>query len=99
MKGGARVRSVLKYFVLTVVLLVSGSLAWLRWESSQPRDDWWAERHGRIETADTEASTTARGRQSMSVRLTSDSGLGVFFRVIRSTQADSPQPVLSGRRH
>ncbi|MDH3620439.1 MAG: prolyl oligopeptidase family serine peptidase [Gammaproteobacteria bacterium] len=94
MKSSARIRSILKYFVLIVVLSISLSLVWLRWESSRPREEWWAERHGRIETVATETTATAHGQQSVSVRLTSDSGLEVFFRVIRSEETDNPQPVL-----
>ena len=94
MKYGARVRSVLKYFLLIVVVSIALSLAWLRWESSQPRDAWWTERQGQVAAVDTEVSTTAYGQQSLSVRLTSDSGLEVFFRVVRSAASSRPQPVL-----
>ena len=87
--------------MLIVVLSISLSLAWLRWESSQPRDTWWVERQGRIETVATEASVTAHGQQSVSVRLKSDSGLEVFFRVLRNGASPAPQPVfvvLGGHR-
>lgn len=94
MKSGARVRSLLKYFLLIVVLSIALPLAWLRWESSQPRDAWWTERQGRIETAQTTTATTAHGQQSDAVRLRSDSGLEVFFRVVRSSASPAPRPVL-----
>ena len=94
MKSSFRIRRVLKYLALIVVLSISLSLVWLRWESSQPRDAWWTERQGRIDAAETDVSTTEYGQQSVSVRLTSDSGLAVFFRVLRSTASPGPQPVL-----
>ena len=94
MKNIARIRTVLKYFVLLVVLLSALSLTWLRWESRQPRDEWFGERHGQIETADTEEAITEYGQLAESVWLTSDSGLEVFFRVIRDVEADAPLPVL-----
>lgn len=89
-----RLRSVLKYFVLAVVLLVTFCLTWLRWESGRPRDDWFAERQGQIESVATEASATAYGQQSESVKLVSDSGLQVAFRVVRDGETDEPLPVL-----
>ncbi len=94
MRSGVKIRSVLKYALLVVVLSIVVSLLWLRWESSQPRDAWWTERQGRIEAIETDVSTTAYGQQSVSVRLTSDSGLAVFFRVVRSTASPGPRPVL-----
>ena len=90
----ARVRSILKYFVLIVVASIALSLAWLRWESSRPRDEWFSERHGQIETVVTEESITEYGQLAESVWLTSDSGLEVFFRVIRDVETDAPLPVL-----
>lgn len=94
MKSSARIRTAIKYLVLIVVLSISISLVWLRWESSQPRDTWWAERQGRIDAVETTTSTTAHGQQSVSVRLVSDSGLEVFFRIVRNTTSPAPQPVL-----
>ena len=94
MKSIARVRSVLKYSVLVVVMLITLSLTWLRWESSQPRDDWFSERHGRIESVATEESITQYGQLAESVRLISDSGLQVSFRIIRDVETDAPLPVL-----
>lgn len=94
MKSIARVRSVLKYSVLVVVMLITLSLAWLRWESSQPRDDWFSERHGRIESVATEESITQYGQLAESVRLISDSGLQVSFRIIRDVETDALLPVL-----
>lgn len=84
----------LKYFVLIVVLSITLSLIWLRWESSRPRDDWFGERHGQIETVATEEAITEDGQLTESVRLKSDSGLQVSFRTIRDVEADAPLPVL-----
>ncbi len=44
------VRSVLKYFAPLVVLSLTLLLSWLHWNSGRPRDNWFSERHGRIET-------------------------------------------------
>lgn len=94
MKSIARLRSVLKYSVLGVVMLITLSLTWLRWESSQPRDVWFSERHGRIESVATEESITQYGQLAESVRLISDSGLQVSFRIIRDVETDALLPVL-----
>lgn len=94
MTSRARIFRVLKYPALTVVLVVSLSLSWLRWESSQPRDDYFDERSGQIETAVVEGSITEYGQLSESVQLESDSGLRVSFRVIRDVNERAPQPVL-----
>lgn len=94
MKNIARVRSVLKYFLLVVVVSITLSLIWLRWESNQPRDDWFGERQGQIETVTTEVSITEYGQLAESVQLTSDSGLRVSFRIIRDEAPDAPLPVL-----
>lgn len=84
----------LKYLVLVVVLSIALSLIWLRWESSRPRDDWFSERHGRIETVATEESITKYGQLAESVQLISDSGLQVSFRTIRDVETDAPLPVI-----
>ncbi len=94
MESIARVRSVLKYFALVVVLSMTLSLTWLRWESALPKDDWFSDRQGRIETVATEESVTQYGQLSESVRLVSDSGLQVSFRVIRELTPVAPLPVL-----
>jgi len=75
-------------------MLITLSLTWLRWESSQPRDDWFSERHGRIESVATEESITQYGQLAESVRLISDSGLQVSFRIIRDVETDALLPVL-----
>ncbi len=90
----ARLRSVLIYLVLAAVLAMTLSLTWLRWESSLPRDEWFTERQGRIESVVAERSVTVYGQLSESVSLLSDSGLRVSFRVIRNVVVDSPLPVL-----
>ena len=94
MKSSGRIRLKLKYLVLIVVLSISLSLVWLRWESSRPRDDWWTERHGLIETVATDGAVTEFGQLLESVWLTSDSGLQVFFRIVRNADSDTRQPVL-----
>ena len=94
MKRIARLRSVLIYLVLAAVLAMTLSLTWLRWESSLPRDEWFTERQGRIESVVAERSVTVYGQLSESVSLLSDSGLRVSFRVIRNVVVDTPLPVL-----
>lgn len=90
----ARARLVLKYFVLVVLLSVTLSLGWLRWDSGRPRDEWFTERHGQIKTATTRKSISKYGQLAEAVQLISDSGLKVSFRVIRDAESDSPLPLL-----
>ena len=101
MTSRAKIYAVLKYSALAVVLAVSLSLTWLRWESSQPRDDYFDGRRGQTETVVVESSITPYGQQSDSVQLESDSGLRVSFRVIRDASESAPKPaliVLGGHR-
>jgi hypothetical protein len=90
----AKLCSMLKYFVLGVAIIITLSLIGLRWESGRPRNDWFGERHGQIETVVTEESITEYGHLAESVRLISDSGLQVSFRVIRDAETETPLPVL-----
>lgn len=90
----ARARSVLKYLLLIVVLTVALSLAWLRWDAGQPRDDWFDERQGQIEAVVITETATIDGQRSDAVRLTSDTGLEIFFRVIRDDETEGVLPVL-----
>jgi dienelactone hydrolase len=94
MKSTQIIRSALKYAVLVAVLAVALLLAWLRWDSHRPRDDWFGKRQGQIESVKTESSATQYGQLSESVQLTSDSGLHVSFRIIRDKGQVMPQPVL-----
>lgn len=94
MANSSKVRSALMYFLLAVVLSVSLSLTWLRWDSGRPRDDWFDERQGQIETVAAHVSATRYEQRSESVRLISDSGLQVSFRVIRNAETNTPRPVL-----
>lgn len=84
----------LVYLLLPVVLLVTFALVWLRWESAQPRDDWFDERQGRIDEVETETSPVDYDQLSESVRLVSNTGLRVSFRVVRRANRDAPLPVL-----
>ena len=94
MKRIAWVSSVLKYLLLAVVMSVTLSLTWLRWESSRPKDEWFSERHGQIESVAAEEPITKHGQISQSVLLISDSGLKVSFRVMRRSETDTQLPVL-----
>ena len=87
------VRSVILYAVIVVVMASTIGLTWLRWESHQPRDDWFDARRGRIQGVTVENSVTADGQLSAYVALISDSGLAISFRIIRHP-SDEPLPVL-----
>lgn len=87
-------RRILIYCVVPVVLLLTLALTWLRWESAQPRADWFDERQGRIDRIETETTSVGNDQQSASVRLVSDTGLDVSFRVIRKQDVRTPLPVL-----
>ena len=87
------VRSVLLYAVIAVVVASTIGLTWLRWESHQPRDDWFDARRGKIQGVTVENSITADGQLSAYITLISDSGLAISFRIIRHP-SDEPLPVL-----
>lgn len=89
-------RSLAVYLSLVVILLLPLLLAlvWLRWESSLPREDWFSERQGSIEKVETEEAALDRDRLSDAVRLVSDTGLKVSFRVIREANPEATLPVL-----
>ena len=88
------VRRVLKYFALFILLTTISAVLWLRWDAGRPRDDWFNERQGEIETAVVETSVTRYGQLSEAVELISTTGLRVNFRVIRDTRAGGAAPVL-----
>lgn len=90
----ARARSVFKYLLLIVVVSITLGLTWLRWDAGQPRDDWFDERQGQVEAVVVTETTTIGGQRSDAVRLTSDSGMEIFFRVIRDDAAEGALPVL-----
>jgi hypothetical protein len=85
---------VLRLAALLAVLALVTALAWLRWDAGQPREHWFVERQGTIRTAAVEHLDAGRGQSGAFVRLTSDSGLEVFLRVIRDAAAVDPLPVL-----
>ena len=94
MKSIAKVRSLLIWLVLLVVLSITIALNWLRWDSGLPRADWFSQRHGQIESVIATESITVYGQLLESVQLISDSGLQVSFRIIRKVEYDAPRPVL-----
>lgn len=87
-------RSVVVYLLLPVTLLLLLPLLWLRWESSLPREDWFAERQGSIEKVDAEQVALDGDKLAEAVRLVSDTGLEVSFRVIRNADPGARLPVL-----
>lgn len=94
MKSISKVRSLLIWLVLLVVLSITIALTWLRWDSGLPRADWFSQRHGQIESVIATESITADGQLLESVQLISDSGLQVSFRIVRKAEYDAPLPVL-----
>ncbi len=93
-------RSIALYAAIAVLLVVTAGLTWLRWESHQPRDEWFEQRRGEIEQLDDQVSVTADGQLSSFLTLTSNTGLRFSFRVIRQP-VDRPLPVflvLGGHR-
>jgi hypothetical protein len=63
-KFAVLVRSVLLYAVIALVITATIGLTWLRWESHQPRDDWFDARRGNVESVAVEDSVTADGQLS-----------------------------------
>ena len=92
-KIAAFVRSIVSFAVIALLITAITGLTWLRWESHQPRDDWFDERRGNIEDVAVADSVTADGQLSAFVTLRSDTGLSISFRVIRY-RSDGPLPVL-----
>lgn len=89
-----RVRAAVYGTALALALLVSAALAWLRFDAGQPREEWFAERRGQVRSVDIERLETGEGQAAKSVRLTSDSELEVYLRVIRDADGSKPLPVL-----
>lgn len=85
--------SVLLYAIIAVVIASAIGLTWLRWESHQPRDEWFDERRGSIERVDVKESMITDGQLSAFVTLRSDTGVSFSMRVIRDP-SDGPLPVL-----
>lgn len=85
--------SVLLYGLIAIVLASTIALTWLRWESHQPRDEWFDERRGNIEYVAVDDSVTADGQHSSFVTMRSNTGVSFSFRVIRYPTED-PLPVL-----
>jgi len=92
-KFAVLVRSILLYAVIALVITATLGLTWLRWESHQPRDDWFDARRGNVESVAVEDSVTADGQLSAFITLRSDTGLSFSFRVIRHPTG-IPLPVL-----
>lgn len=86
-------RSIILYTAIAVVLAVTAGLTWLRWESQQPRDEWFDQRRGEIESIVVEGSIPADGQLSSFATLSSTTGLRFSFRVLRAA-TDAPLPVL-----
>ena len=88
------VLKLLKYAVIAIVLVLVTSLTWLRWESHQPRTDYWLERHGQVVAVASEETTTPHGQLTETLTLGSDSGRQVLVRLIRDRQTNGKLPVL-----
>ena len=88
------IKRVVLFSLLAVVVTALAGLLWLRWESHLPRDDWFAERKGRLVDTSAERSMTPHGQLTEKLVLTSDSGLQVLLRLIRDAEPQSRRPVL-----
>ncbi len=84
----------LLWMVSLVALSITLALFWLRWDAGSSRDDWFVSRQGEIANVNTVQSITIHEQLSESVKLTSDSGLRVSFRVIRAFEIEGQLPVL-----
>ena len=87
-------RAILLRAALAVGVMLAAGLAWLRWDAGQPRDQWFSERHGQMESAAIKRVDAGRNQKAASVNIASDSGLEVDLRVIRDATAQEPLPVL-----
>jgi dienelactone hydrolase len=87
------VGSVVLYTLIAVVMLSTIGLSWLRWESHQPRDDWFDERRGKIQAVYIDDAETTDGQLSSFVTIRSSTGVSFSVRVIRHP-SDDPLPVL-----
>ncbi len=89
----AFVGSALLYGLIAVVIAFAIGLTWLRWESHQPRDEWFDARRGNIEHVTMNESPDAEGQLSAFVTMRSDTGIKFSFRIIRFA-SDEALPVL-----
>ncbi len=89
-----RLRKILKYLALIVILTIVVGLVWLRWDAYRPRSDYFDERQGEIISVAITESRTPHGQKSEFVYVGSDSGLNVRFRVIRDDSTDAQLPVM-----
>ncbi len=87
-------RCILLYTVVSVVLTLIATLSWLRWDAGRPLAGWFESRHGTLVGNVVAESATSDGQTSELITLTSDSGLSVTLRTIRSATRDQPLPVL-----
>lgn len=89
-------RVVLWYVPLAVLLALGLALAWLRWDAGRARGEWFDARKGTLQSAEiTPGGLVGRDRHRVeSVRLTSNTGLEVSFRVLRPDVESPPRPVL-----
>ena len=87
-------RILMRFIVLPAVLLTAAALLWLRLDSARPLEDYFEERRGALVSVDGAESGDAYDQVSHLARATSDSGLGVTFRVIRPRDNAEPLPVL-----
>ena len=94
MRVWRRIGRLLVYGFLLVIVSICGLLAWLRWESHLPRDEWFDERHGQLADVSTDRGVTPNGQLTDRLMLTSSSGLQVVARLIRDEHIDGRLPVL-----
>ena len=68
-KIAAFVRTFALFGGIALLIAATTGLTWLRWESHQPREDWFGERRGNIEDVTVADSVTANGQLSAFVTL------------------------------
>lgn len=80
--------------LVSMLLVLTVVLSWLRWDAGQPRERWFQERHGTLVGVSVAESNTQEGQASEFITLRSDSGLEVSLRTIRDVSGDDLLPVL-----
>ena len=87
-------RFLVRFIFLPLFALAALALLWLKVDSARPLEDYFEERRGKVARLEGSVTADAWGQVSNLARITSDSGLGVTFRVIRPPDAGTRLPVL-----
>ncbi len=97
----AQVSTMLQLFVrvivtvlVSMVLVLTIALGWLRWDAGRSQERWFQERHGTLVSVSVTESNTDEGQASEFVTLQSSSGLSVSLRTIRDVTSRGRLSVL-----